>query len=89
MDKKFKSIVDSLNDYVPYKNREHFLETRARALIASFENLTKLIHETYDEETADDLCKRLFNAARTGDERKIIRKLTEMRKEKTNGKTPL
>lgn len=84
-----KSIVDELNDYVPYRNREHFLETRASALIAGFANLTKLIQETYDQETADDLCKRLFNAARSGDERKIMRKLNEMRKGTANGKTRL
>lgn len=89
MDKKFKSIVDELNDYVPYRNREHFLETRARDLIAGFKHLTDLIQETYDQETADDLCKRLFNAARSGDERKIMRKLTEMRKESSNGKARL
>jgi uncharacterized protein (UPF0305 family) len=89
LDKKFKSIVDELNDYVPYRNREHFLETRARDLVAGFANLTKLIQETYDDETADDLCKRLFNAARSGDERKIIRKLVEMRKGKSDEKPGL
>jgi uncharacterized protein (UPF0305 family) len=85
LDKKFKSIVDELCDYIPNRDREHFIESRAIQVIASFANLRKLISESYDEETADDLFKRLVNAARTGDEKKVTRKLKEIKKEKANG----
>jgi uncharacterized protein (UPF0305 family) len=89
LDKKFKSIVDELCDYVPNRDREHFIESRAIQVIASFANLRKLIAESYDTETADDLFKRLVNAARTGDEKKVTRKLKELKKEKGSvGKRP-
>ncbi len=85
MDKKFRSIVDELCDYIPNRDREHFIESRVVQVIASFTNLRKLIEENYDSETADDLCKRLVNAARTGDDRKVTRKLREIKKEKPGG----
>ncbi len=85
MDKKFRSIVEELSDYVPNRDREHFIESRAIQVIASFRNLQKLIAESYDSETADDLFKRLVNAARTGDEKKMTRKLKEIKKEKIGG----
>lgn len=85
MDKKFKSIVDELCDYVPNRDREHFIESRVVQVVASFANLRKLISETYDEDTADDLYKRLIRAAQTGDEKKVTRKLKEIKKER-NGK---
>ncbi len=86
MDSKFKSIIGELCDYVPHKTRDHFIETRAQQVIASFGHLRKLIEETYDEETADDLVKRLFNAARSGDERKFSRGIkTVMEGKKNNG----
>jgi uncharacterized protein (UPF0305 family) len=85
LDKKFRSIVDELCDYVPHRDREHFIESRAIQVIASFNNLRTLISENYDAETSDDLFRRLINAARTGDEKKVTRKLREIKKEKTGG----
>lgn len=87
MDKKFTSIISELRDYVPYRDRDHAIEARALQVIASFKNLKKLLDETYDPETAEDLFKRLGNAARTGDERKFTRKIKEIREGDTRGKS--
>lgn len=84
MDSKFKGIVSELCEYVPHKSRDLFIETRAQQVIASFGHLKQLIEETYDEETADDLIKRLFNAARTGDERKFSRGIKTVMEGKNN-----
>ena len=80
MDKKFRSIVDELCDYVPHRDREHFIESRAVQVVASFANMRKLFEEHFDAETSDDLFKRLVNAARTGDDKKVTRKLKEIKK---------
>lgn len=82
-DKKFRSIVDELCDYVPHRDREHFIESRAVQVIASFNNLRKLISETYDEDTSDELFRRLVNAAKTGDDKKITRRLRDIKKGKS------
>lgn len=79
MDRKFSSIIDELNDYAPRRDKDLFIESRAMQVIASFSHLVKLINESYDEDTAADLTKRLVNAARTGDEAKFSRKMKIVR----------
>lgn len=86
LDRKFKSIVDELCDYVPHNSRDHFIETRAQQVIASFTNLKTLIESNYDAETADELFRRLINAAKSGDERKFTRKVRELRESKAKEK---
>ncbi len=79
MDRKFTSIIDELCDYTPRRDKDLFIESRAMQVIASFSHLVKLINESYDEDTAADLTKRLINAARTGDEAKFCRKMKIVR----------
>ncbi len=69
---KYRSILEELNGS-PEVEKEQFIETRAKHLIASSKNLIDLITESYDDETSADLIKRLINSIRTGDENKFIR----------------
>lgn len=85
MNPKFQSLLTGLTDYVPYQNRDLFIEARAQQVLASIENLKKLIDETYEPELAEELTKRLLNAAKSGDEKKFTRKITEIRKGKSDG----
>lgn len=79
MDHKFSSILDALV-HSPVQDREMFIENRAEQVIASFGNLLKLIHESYDDETAADLSKRLVNSMRSGDAEKFRRGIKNIRK---------
>lgn len=79
MSRKFNSVLEGLVDYTPHKNRDHFIEVRAQQALAGIENLKKLISETYDEELSEELIKRFLLAAKSGDERKFTRKITEIR----------
>jgi uncharacterized protein (UPF0305 family) len=79
LDKKFRSILEELNDYVPSRDRDHFIESRAQQVLASFVHLQKLINETFDPELAEELQRRLLLAAKSGDDMKFIRKLRETR----------
>ena len=79
LDKKFSSIVEELSDYAPVRNRDLFIESRAEQVMASVNHLLKLIRESYDQETADDLTKRLINAMRTSDENKFRRGMRNLR----------
>lgn len=82
MDQKFRSILDELSDYVPLRDRDHFIESRAQQVLASFVHLQKLINETFDPDLAEDLQRRLLLAAKSGDDKKFVRKLRESREKK-------
>ena len=78
MSKRFSSILDELDK--PSRNRDLIVENRANQVIASFSHLIKLIEESYDTETANDLKKRLVNSLRTKDEEKFSRKIRSLNK---------
>lgn len=86
MDKKFRSIVDELFDYTPAKNKELIIESRGQQVIASALNLIRLIKESFDEDTANDLSKRLVRAIASEDQEKFTRKMRQLR-ESSKGKT--
>jgi hypothetical protein len=80
---KFRSLVDELTDYAPVKDRDLFIESRAQQVLASVGHLMHLIRESYDEETADDLQKRLVNAIRSEDEGKFRRRIRQIRESRS------
>jgi uncharacterized protein (UPF0305 family) len=82
LDKKFRSILDELNDYVPLRDRDHFIESRAQQVLASFAHLQTLIQESFDPTLAEELQRRLLLAAKSGDDKKFVRKLREARGKK-------
>lgn len=79
LDIKFRSLLEELSDYAPARDTDLFIESRGQQVIASAINLLRLIRETYDAETADDLSKRLVRAIASGDEDKFRRKLRGIR----------
>ena len=79
---KFRSLLDELSDIAPVRDRDLFIESRAQQVIASVSHLLKLIRESYDEETAANLEKRLINSIRTEDEDKFRRGIRAIRESK-------
>ncbi len=81
MEPKFKSLLKALGDYVPAtgEDRDLVIESRAMAVIASVNHLVRLIESEYPDEDAADLTKRLFNAAKSGDQEKFRRKIRLIR----------
>lgn len=77
-----KSIIDELDSIVPAKSKHSVIESRATHIIASAVNLVKLIRESYSEDIADDLIKRLHRSIVCEDDKKFMRKIKELRKEK-------
>lgn len=89
MEKKFKGILQALSHHVPPtegQDRDLVVEARAMSVIASISHLIDLIESEYDEAVAADLKKRLFNAAKSGDEMKFRRKIRAIREDKLKGK---
>lgn len=83
MNRKFTSLLEELDNYAPRKDRDLFIESRALQVIASTNNLIKLIEENYSAEQADELKRRLFNSIKSGDESKFRRKIGQIREAKT------
>lgn len=79
MDKKFASILDELDKFVPDREKHVVIESRARNVIASAINLMKLINESFSAEDADELQRRLLNSIKGEDENKFIRKIREFK----------
>jgi len=73
MKPKTRSILSELETISKHYDKKQLVETQARNVIASFTNLLSLIRETYNEETSNDLEKRLFNSIRNGDETKFVK----------------
>ena len=65
MEKQTKSILEEINSIIPKKDKNMIVESRADHVITSVINLVHLIKETYTEEDAQDLTKRLFNSIKT------------------------
>jgi|TARA_R110000850_G_scaffold273704_1_gene410422 hypothetical protein len=87
--KRTRSILEEISRIDLGKDKEHFIEGKAKNIIAGTENLLNLISETYDEDTANDLTKRLLNAIKTQDPKKFergIRKVNENRRHSERGK---
>lgn len=73
MKPKTKSILEELENISKHYDQKQLVENRARNVIASFTNLVSLIRETYSEDVANDLEKRLFNSIKNGDENKFVK----------------
>lgn len=82
MDKKLRGIIDELLDYAPPKDKELFIESRGQQVIASALNLIRLIHESFDDDTAGDLSRRLVRAIASADPEKFSRRLRTLRETK-------
>lgn len=79
MRRKTKSILEELDYMVTERDRVHVLENRASNIIDSAINLIQMIHESYDQDTANDLEKRLLNSIKTQDPRKFNRGIKKVR----------
>jgi nitrogenase subunit NifH len=80
MKKNTRSILEEISRVVPSYDKNNIVESRANHVITSAINLTRMIYESYDESTAEDLCKRFVNSIKTQDPKKFergIKKLNE------------
>jgi hypothetical protein len=82
VDKKLRGIIDELLDYAPPRDKELFIESRGQQVIASALNLIRLIRESFDENTAGDLSRRLVRAIASEDPEKFNRRLRSLRESK-------
>ena len=81
MKKTTRSILDEISTMIPVHDKNLVIESRANHIINSAINLIQTIRETYEDEDADELERRLLNSIRGKDPNKFVRGLRRMRNE--------
>lgn len=81
MQKRTKSLLEALNDVAGSRDRDSLIETRATHIINSAINLINLIKESYNEEDAHDLERRLLLSIKGSDSAKFVRGIRKVRDE--------
>jgi len=82
MKKKTLSLFEELESLHIKRDSQYLIESRASNIITSAVNLIKLINETYNDEQADDLTRKLLNSIRTANVDKFARGLSRINKER-------
>lgn len=80
MKRRTRSLLDEISSLVPDQDKDNVLESRANHVIASAINLINTIKETYDEDTASDLERRLLNSIKSQDSSKFSRGIKRVKK---------
>jgi len=70
---KTRSILDELDSHLARKDKQHLIESRAGHVIQGAINLINSIRESYSEEDAAELERRLINSIRAQDPVKFTR----------------
>jgi hypothetical protein len=88
MKDRVKTLIEELDLFVPQRDKHQIVEARASNVIASAINLISLISESFSDDEADELQRRLMSAIKNRDPDKFNRKIREYRKiqERKNGK---
>ena len=71
--RKSRSILEELNSISVDRSRHHVLENRVQHLVSSAENIKAILRESYSQEEALDLERRLINSIKSGDSKKFSR----------------
>lgn len=79
-DGRVKSLIEELDLFVPQRDKHQIVEARATNVIASAVNLMNLISESFNDDEADELQRRLLGAIKNRDADKFNRKIREYRK---------
>lgn len=82
MQKKFRSILEELENLHIERDKNDIIRSRADSLIESAGRLLDLVNETYSEEDADNLTRKFLNSIRTRDGRKFQRSLKRINESK-------
>lgn len=82
MKKKTRSILEEINAMAPKRDKAQLVDSNSQQVIASAINLINLINESFDENTAADLQKRLINSIRTQDPKKFARGIAKVNEDK-------
>lgn len=73
INRKSRSILEEISNYVPQKSKEDLIEARAQHIIVSAINLLESIDGSFSAEDAEALKKRFVSSIRGGDPERFTR----------------
>lgn len=79
MKKNTRSLLDEINSIAPVKGKDQILESRGINCISGVINLLEMIDNTYDDETAQDMTKRVMLSIKNRDTDRFIRGVKKIR----------
>lgn len=75
MKKHTRSILEELSSIGRIYDKKQLIEQTSKNLIASYAHVISLIRENFDQDTSNELERRLLNSLRNSNESKFIRSL--------------
>lgn len=73
INRKSRSILEEISNYVPQKSKEDLIEARAQHIIVSAINLLESIDESFSVDEAEALKKRFVSSIRGSDPERFTR----------------
>ena len=82
MQRKTKSLLEELNEFVIKKDKETVLEARAVHIIDSAINIINLMRESFPTEIAYELERQFINSIKGADSSKFVRGIRKVKESK-------
>ena len=79
MKKRTRSLLEEINSIAPKTDKSQLLESRGNNAINAVINLLEMIETSYDEETAQDLIKRVMLSVKNRDTDRFNRGIKRLR----------
>jgi len=71
--RKSRTILEELQQISVDRDKHHVLENRVEHVVSTVQNLKAMLYESYSEEEALDLERRMINSIKSGDPKKFSR----------------
>ena len=82
MKKRTRSLLEEINSIAPKTDKSQLLESRGNNAINAIINLLEMIETSYDEDTAQDLIKRVMLSVKNRDTDRFNRGIRKIRDDK-------
>jgi len=82
MKKRTRSLLEEINSLAPKKDKTAILESKGNNAISSIINILEMIDTNYDEDTAQDLTKRIMLSIKNRDPERFNRGVKKIRRPK-------
>jgi len=79
MKKRTRSLLEEINSLDPRKDKTSILESKGNNAISSIINSLEMIDSNYDEDTAQDLTKRIMLSIKNRDAERFNRGVKKIR----------
>ena len=79
MKKRTRSLLEEINSLAPCKDKTSILESKGNNAISSIINILEMIDSNYDEDTAQDLTKRIMLSIKNRDAERFNRGVKKIR----------